>query len=53
VVSAPVPDLLWIAELDAGEAAVIALARAKSPCMAVIDEKRGRHVYEMPVKFAA
>ena len=53
----PEPDPLLIAELDAGEAAVIALARASLPCLAIIDEKRGRriaqHVYDLPVKGSA
>lgn len=55
----PAPDLdpLLIAELDPGEAAVIALARRMRPCMAIIDEKRGRkiahQVYELPVKGTA
>jgi predicted nucleic acid-binding protein len=54
-----VPDLdpLLIAELDPGEAAVIALARSMWPCMAIIDEKRGRkiahQIYELPVKGTA
>jgi len=53
---APTPELdpLLIAELDIGEASVIALARKYYPCMAIIDEKRGRHiaqhVYQLPVK---
>ena len=38
------PDPLLIAELDAGEAAVITLARANLPCLAIIDEKRGRRI---------
>ncbi len=54
---APDPDPLLIAELDLGEAAVISLARAYSPCMVIIDEKRGRriarHVYGLPVKGTA
>ena len=54
VIREPEPDPLLIAELDAGEAAVISLARAKSPCMVIIDEKRGRQiakqVYDLPVK---
>lgn len=54
---APEPDPLLIAELDPGEAAVISLARACSPCMAIIDEKRGRRiahrVYGLPVKGTA
>lgn len=51
---APDPDPLLIAELDPGEAAVISLARSKLPCLAIIDEKRGRriaqHVYGLPIK---
>lgn len=54
---APEPDPLLIAELDPGEAAVITLARAQAPCMAIIDEKRGRRiahqVYGLPVKGTA
>ena len=54
---APEPDPLLVAELDPGEAAVISLARANSPCMAIIDEKRGRRiahqVYGLPVKGTA
>lgn len=54
---APEPDPLLVAELDPGEAAVISLARASVPCMAVIDEKRGRRiahqVYGLPVKGTA
>ena len=54
---APDPDPLLIAELDAGEAAVISLARSISPCLTIIDEKRGRriahHVYGLPVKGTA
>lgn len=53
----PTPDPLLIAELDPGEAAVIALARSLTPCMAIIDEKRGRkianQVYGLPVKGTA
>jgi predicted nucleic acid-binding protein len=53
----PTPDPLLVAELDPGEAAVIALARSKAPCMAIIDEKRGRRiarqVYGLPVKGTA
>jgi predicted nucleic acid-binding protein len=53
----PTPDPLLVAELDPGEAAVIALARSKAPCMAIIDEKRGRriaqHIYGLPVKGTA
>lgn len=54
---APEPDPLLVAELDPGEAAVISLARASVPCMAIIDEKRGRRiahqVYGLPVKGTA
>lgn len=54
---APEPDPLLIAELDPGEAAVIALARSCSPCLVIIDEKRGRriahHVYGLSVKGTA
>jgi predicted nucleic acid-binding protein len=54
---APEPDPLLVAELDPGEAAVISLARACIPCMAIIDEKRGRRiahqVYGLPVKGTA
>jgi|CXWJ01.1.fsa_nt_gi predicted nucleic acid-binding protein len=50
----PEPDPLLVVELDAGEASVISLARVCPPCMAIIDEKRGRriahHVYGLPVK---
>lgn len=53
----PVPDPLLVMELDAGEADVISLARHLSPCMAVIDERRGRrvaqNVYGLPVKGTA
>ncbi len=53
----PEPDPLLIAELDPGEAAVIALARRMTPCLVIIDEKRGRriarHVYGLPVKGTA
>ncbi len=55
--AAPEPDPLLVAELDPGEAAVISLARACAPCMAIIDEKRGRRiahqVYGLPVKGTA
>lgn len=55
--TAPEADPLLIVELDPGEAAVIALARSLAPCLAVIDEKRGRriarHVYGLPVKGTA
>jgi len=57
VCSSPEPDPLLVAELDAGEAAVIALARTRAPCLAVIDERRGRqvarNVYGLPVKGTA
>lgn len=53
----PIPDPLLVMELDAGEAEVISLARQLSPCMAVIDERRGRRiaqqVYGLPVKGTA
>ena len=53
----PVPDPLLVMELDAGEAEVISLARHLSPCMAIIDERRGRRiaqqVYGLPVKGTA
>ncbi|HLF97953.1 MAG TPA: DUF3368 domain-containing protein [Methylococcaceae bacterium] len=52
--AAPTPDLLLVAELDPGEAAVISLARQLAPCVALIDERRGRriaaNVYGLPVK---
>jgi len=55
--SSPEPDPLLIAELDPGEAAVIALARSLMPCLAIIDEKRGRkiahQIYGLPVKGSA
>lgn len=51
---APIPDPLLVMELDAGEAEVISLARQLSPCMAIIDERRGRRiaqqVYGLPSK---
>ena len=54
---APIPDPLLVMELDAGEAEVISLARQLSPCMAIIDERRGRRiaqqVYGLPVKGTA
>jgi predicted nucleic acid-binding protein len=44
-------------ELNAGEAEVISLARQLSPCVAIIDERRGRriahHVYALPIKGTA
>lgn len=53
----PLPDPLLVMELDAGEAEVISLARQMSPCMAVIDERRGRrvaqNVYGLTVKGTA
>jgi predicted nucleic acid-binding protein len=53
----PFPDPLLVMELDAGEAEVISLARQLSPCVAIIDERRGRriaqHVYGLPVKGTA
>ncbi len=53
----PEPDPLLIAELDLGEASVISLARECTPCMVILDEKRGRriahHVYGLPVKGTA
>jgi predicted nucleic acid-binding protein len=49
--------VILIAELDRGEAEVIALANASQPCLAVIDEKRGRQiasqVYGLSVKGTA
>ena len=57
VVDAPEPDPLLVAELDRGEAEVIALASSSQPCLAIIDEKRGRriaaHVYRLPLKGTA
>jgi len=53
----PIPDPLLVMELDAGEAEVISLARQLSPCVAILDERRGRriaqHVYGLPVKGTA
>ena len=53
----PEPDPLLIDELDPGEAAVILMARSLSPCLVIIDEKRGRKiahdVYGLPVKGTA
>jgi predicted nucleic acid-binding protein len=44
-------------ELDAGEADVISRARQLSPCMTIIDERRGRRiaqqVYGLKVKGTA
>jgi len=55
--SSPEPDPLLIAELDPGEAGVITLALSLSPCMVIIDEKRGRkiahNIYGLPVKGTA
>lgn len=54
VCPSPEPDPMLVAELDPGEASVISLARAMSPCVAVIDERRGRRIaekiYNLPVK---
>lgn len=53
----PPPDPLLVMELDAGEAEVVSLARQLAPCMAIIDERRGRRiaqqVYGLPVKGTA
>ena len=53
----PAPDPLLVMELDAGEAEVITLAHQLAPCMAVIDERRGRkiaqQVYGLQVKGSA
>ena len=53
----PSPDPLLVMELDAGEADVISLARHLSPCVAIIDERRGRRiaqqVYRLSVKGTA
>ena len=53
----PIPDPLLVMELDAGEAEVISLALQFSPCLAIIDERRGRriaqHVYGLTVKGTA
>lgn len=53
----PTPDPLLVMELDAGEADVISLARQLSPCVAIIDERRGRRiaqqVYGLNVKGTA
>lgn len=55
--ASPIPDPLLVMELDTGEAEVISLARQLSPCIAIIDERRGRriaqHVYGLPVKGTA
>lgn len=54
---APEPDPLLVAELDQGEASVIALARIMLPCTVLIDERRGRRIahqiYSLPVKGTA
>ncbi|MCB1321435.1 MAG: hypothetical protein KDK34_14355, partial [Leptospiraceae bacterium] len=54
---APDPDPLLVAELDPGEASVIALARTLLPCLAIIDERRGRRIaqqiYGLPVRGTA
>ena len=53
----PTPDPLLVMELDTGEAEVVSLARQLAPCMAIIDERRGRRiaqqVYGLPVKGTA
>lgn len=53
----PIPDPLLVMELDAGEAEVISLSRQLAPCVALIDERRGRRiarqVYNLPVKGTA
>jgi len=53
----PIPDPLLVMELDAGEAEVISLALQLSPCVAIIDERRGRriaqHIYGLSVKGTA
>jgi predicted nucleic acid-binding protein len=53
----PPPDPLLVAELDPGEAEVIELARRLSPCVAIIDERRARHmaskVYGLTVRGTA
>ena len=54
---APEPDPLLVAELDQGEASVIALARTLLPCTVIIDERRGRRIahqiYGLPVRGTA
>ncbi|MCB1919538.1 MAG: DUF3368 domain-containing protein [Candidatus Competibacteraceae bacterium] len=54
---APDSDPLLVAELDSGEASVIALARTLLPCLAIIDERCGRRIaqqiYGLPVKSTA
>ena len=53
----PAPDPLLVMELDSGEAEVVSLARQLAPCIAIIDERRGRRiaqqVYRLPVKGTA
>ena len=53
----PTTDPLLVMELDEGEAEVITLARELAPCMAIIDERRGRNiaqqVYGLQVKGTA
>lgn len=53
----PELDPLLVAELDQGEASVIALARTLLPCTVIIDERRGRRIahqiYGLPVKGTA
>jgi predicted nucleic acid-binding protein len=47
VVSLPGPaDALLVAQLDAGEAAVVTLARQRSGAEVLMDERRGRRVAE-------
>ena len=48
---APTPDPLLVAELDQGEASVIALARTLFPCTVLIDERRGRRIVRFPRNF--
>lgn len=53
----PGPGPLVGGGLDPGEASVIALARTLLPCLAIIDERRGRRIaqqiYGLPVKGTA
>jgi predicted nucleic acid-binding protein len=53
----PPPDEMLLLELDRGEAEVIALAGRLGPCLAVIDERRGRRIaqraYGLPVHGSA
>lgn len=55
--TSPEPDPLLVVEHDRGEAEVITLARQLSPCLAVIDERKGRRiaseVYGLKVKGTA